>query len=110
LEAVLDKGQPLLVGWRAILLRARKSIFIIRLLATDYGLFLEAYIMQSGFLDKRMGLVLAVSNAGHLLPLNLKVWLMTRKFRRQMKIGFVPHNRGRFARCVALLPHNARTM
>lgn len=78
LESVLDKlNRYSTAGARSALARGKRGSLGKAVL---HGLwaFLRAYVLQRGFLDGRMGFVLAVSNAEGTYYRYLKLWLLQR--------------------------------
>ena len=77
-EAVLDKvNRYSTAGAQNLLMRGKKAS-LGKALGHGLWAFFRTYVLRFGFLDGRMGLVLAVSNAEGTYYRYLKLWLMTR--------------------------------
>ena len=77
-EAVLDKvNRYSTAGAQNLLMRGKKAS-LGKALGHGIWAFFRTYVLRFGFLDGRMGLVLAVSNAEGTYYRYLKLWLMTR--------------------------------
>ena len=78
-EGVLDKANRYSTAG-AQMLRARgKTSSVGKAVAHGLWAFLRTYLFRLGFLDGRMGLVLAISNAEGTYYRYLKLWLLTRQ-------------------------------
>lgn len=78
-ESVLDKANRYsTAGALALFKRGRKASLSA---AIGHGIwaFFRTYVLRLGFLDGRMGLVLAISNAEGTYYRYLKLWLLTRE-------------------------------
>ena len=78
LEAVLDKTNLYSTAGAQSLLRKGKTASISKALGHGLWAFVRTYFLRLGFLDGRMGLVLAVSNAEGTYYRYLKLWLLQR--------------------------------
>ena len=79
LEAVLDKVNRYSSAGAQILSARGKKASLTKALGHGLWAFFRTYVLRLGFLDGRMGLVLAVSNAEGTYYRYLKLWLMTRE-------------------------------
>ena len=78
-ESVLDKvNRYSTAGARAMAARGKRASPA-RALVHGLWAFLRTYVLQRGFLDGAMGLVLAVSNAEGTYYRYLKLWLLQRE-------------------------------
>ena len=75
-EAVLDKVNRYSTAGAQILLANGKKASLGKALGHGLWAFIRTYILRFGFLDGRMGLVLAISNAEGTYYRYLKLWLM----------------------------------
>lgn len=75
-EAVLDKANRYSTAGAQILLNRGKSASLGTALGHGLWTFIRTYFLRLGFLDGRMGLVLAISNAEGTYYRYLKLWLM----------------------------------
>ena len=78
-EAVLDKVNRYSTAGAQILSRQGKKASLGKALVHGLWAFFRTYILRLGFLDGRMGLVLAISNAEGTYYRYLKLWLMSRE-------------------------------
>ena len=79
LEAVLDKVNRYSTAGAQILFMRKKKASLGKALGHGLWAFFRTYVLRLGFLDGRMGLVLAVSNAEGTYYRYLKLWLMSRE-------------------------------
>ena len=79
LEAVLDKVNRYSSAGAQILFARGKKASLSKAFGHGLWAFLRSYVLRLGFLDGRMGLVLAVSSAEGTYYRYLKLWLMTRE-------------------------------
>ena len=79
LDAVLDKVNRYSTAGAQILFVRGKKASLGKALSHGLWAFFRTYVLRLGFLDGRMGFVLAVSNAEGTYYRYLKLWLMTRK-------------------------------
>lgn len=79
LEAVLDKVNRYSTAGAQVLLKRGKKASFAKALGHGLWAFFRTYILRRGFLDGRMGLVLAISNAEGTYYRYLKLWLMSRE-------------------------------
>ncbi len=77
-EAVLDKANRYSTAGAQILLERGKTASVGKALAHGFWAFFRTYVLRLGFLDGRMGLVLAISNAEGTYYRYLKLWLLSR--------------------------------
>ncbi len=77
-EAVLDKANRYSSAGALALYKAGKKASLRKALGHGLWAFLRTYIFRLGFLDGRMGLVLAISNAEGTYYRYLKLWLMSK--------------------------------
>lgn len=80
-EAVLDKANRYSTAGAQIAFAQGKKASLWKALAHGLWAFFRTYILRLGFLDGRMGLVLAISNAEGTYYRYLKLWLLTRQQR-----------------------------
>ena len=78
-EAVLDKANRYSTAGAQILFKRGKKASLGKALGHGLWAFFRTYVMRFGFLDGRMGLVLAISNAEGTYYRYLKLWLITRE-------------------------------
>ena len=78
-ESVMDKANRYSTAGAQILFGKGKSASVGTALAHGLWAFFRTYVVRRGFLDGRMGLVLAISNAEGTYYRYLKLWLMTRE-------------------------------
>ncbi len=81
-ESVLDKANRYSTAGAQALFRREKSGSLGKALGHGLWAFFRTYILRFGFLDGRMGLILAISNAEGTYYRYLKLWLMSRKKQR----------------------------
>ena len=79
LEAVLDKVNRYSTAGAQILFERGKKASLSKAFGHGLWAFFRTYVLRLGFLDGRMGLVLAVSNAEGTYYRYLKLWLMVRE-------------------------------
>ena len=79
LEAVLDKVNRYSTAGAQSLFKQGKKASLGKALGHGLWAFFRTYILRRGFLDGRMGLVLAISNAEGTYYRYLKLWLLSRK-------------------------------
>ena len=77
-EAVLDKANRYSTAGAKSLLQRGKTASVSKALAHGLWAFFRTYVFRCGFLDGRMGLVLAISNAEGTYYRYLKLWLLSR--------------------------------
>ncbi|MES2511044.1 MAG: glycosyltransferase family 2 protein [Pseudomonadota bacterium] len=77
-EAVMDKANRYSTAGAHMLLARGRTASPGRALAHGFWAFFRTYILKLGFLDGRMGLVLAISNAEGTYYRYLKLWLLRR--------------------------------
>ena len=77
-EAVLDKVNRYSTAGAQVLFKRGKKASLGKALSHGLWAFFRTYILRLGFLDGRMGLVLAISNAEGTYYRYLKLWLMSR--------------------------------
>lgn len=77
-EAVLDKANRYSTAGAQILMARGKTASVGTALAHGLWAFFRTYVLRCGFLDGRMGLVLAISNAEGTYYRYLKLWLLSR--------------------------------
>lgn len=80
-EAVLDKANRYSSAGAQILLEKGRTASVGKAIAHGFWAFFRTYIFRRGFLDGRMGLVLAISNAEGTYYRYLKLWLLTQPAR-----------------------------
>lgn len=78
LESVLDKTNRYSTAGAQSLLKKGKTASISKALGHGLWAFVRTYFLRLGFLDGRMGLVLAISNAEGTYYRYLKLWLLQR--------------------------------
>ena len=78
-EAVLDKANRYSTAGAQTLFRQGKKASLGKALGHGLWAFFRTYLLRRGFMDGRMGLVLAISNAEGTYYRYLKLWLMSRK-------------------------------
>lgn len=78
-EAVLDKANRYSTAGAQALHARGKSANVSKAIAHGAWAFFRTYFLRRGFLDGRMGLVLAISNAEGTYYRYLKLWLLTRE-------------------------------
>ena len=76
-EAVLDKANRYSTAGAKILFDKGKKASLGKAFGHGFWAFFRTYILRLGFLDGRMGLILAISNAEGTYYRYLKLWLMT---------------------------------
>ena len=76
LEAVLDKTNRYSSAGAKSLLSKRKTASVSKALGHGFWAFFRTYFLRLGFLDGRLGLVLAISNAEGTYYRYLKLWLL----------------------------------
>ena len=81
LESVLDKVNRYSTAGAKVLFNREKKASLGKALGHGLWAFFRTYILRFGFLDGRMGLVLAISNAEGTYYRYLKLWLMSRQNR-----------------------------
>ena len=79
LEGVLDKVNRYSTAGAQILFERGKKASLSKAFGHGLWAFFRTYVLRLGFLDGRMGLVLAVSNAEGTYYRYLKLWLMARE-------------------------------
>ena len=77
-EAVLDKANRYSTAGAEAAFIQGKTASLGKALAHGVWAFFRTYVLRFGFLDGRMGLVLAISNAEGTYYRYLKLWLMSR--------------------------------
>lgn len=80
-EAVLDKANRYSTAGAQSLLNKGKTASLRKALGHGLWAFIRTYFLRLGFLDGRMGLVLAISNAEGTYYRYLKLWLLHREDR-----------------------------
>jgi len=75
-EAVLDKANRYSTAGAQILLEKGRTASVGKAIAHGFWAFFRTYVLRRGFLDGRMGLVLAISNAEGTYYRYLKLWLL----------------------------------
>ena len=75
-EAVLDKANRYSTAGAQHLFQQGKKVSISQAIGHGLWAFFRTYVLRRGFLDGRMGLLLAISNAEGTYYRYLKVWLM----------------------------------
>ena len=78
-EAVLDKANRYSTAGAQALFKRGGEASLSKALSHGLWAFFRTYILRLGFLDGRMGLVLAISNAEGTYYRYLKLWLMSRE-------------------------------
>lgn len=78
LESVLDKTNQYSSAGALVLLNKGKSSSISKALGHGFWAFIRTYFLRLGFLDGRLGLILAISNAEGTYYRYLKLWLLRR--------------------------------
>lgn len=78
-EAVLDKVNRYSTAGAQVLYERAKSASVSKAITHGAWAFFRTYFLRRGFLDGRMGLVLAISNAEGTYYRYLKLWLLSRK-------------------------------
>lgn len=78
LETVLDKINRYSTAGAQVLFERKKKASLGKAVSHGLWAFFRTYILRLGFLDGRMGLVLAISNAEGTYYRYLKLWLMSR--------------------------------
>lgn len=78
-EAVLDKANRYSTAGAQILFKRGKKASPGKALGHGLWAFFRTYVLRLGFLDGRMGLLLAISNAEGTYYRYLKLWLMSRE-------------------------------
>lgn len=81
LESVLDKANRYSTAGAQVMFASGKTASLGKALSHGFWAFFRTYILRLGFLDGRMGLVLAISNAEGTYYRYLKLWLMNRQRR-----------------------------
>jgi glycosyltransferase involved in cell wall biosynthesis len=76
-EAVLDKTNRYSTAGAQMLHKKGQSASVGKAIARGLWAFFRTYVIRRGFLDGRMGLVLAISNAEGTYYRYLKLWLMS---------------------------------
>ena len=76
-EAVLDKANRYSTAGAQHLFQQGKKVSISQAIGHGLWAFFRTYVLRRGFLDGRMGLLLAISNAEGTYYRYLKVWLMS---------------------------------
>ena len=76
-EAVLDKANRYSTAGAQHLFQKGKNASVSQALGHGLWAFFRTYVLRLGFLDGRMGLLLAISNAEGTYYRYLKVWLMS---------------------------------
>ena len=79
LESVLDKANRYSTAGAQALFKRGKKASLGKALGHGLWAFFRTYILRFGFLDGRMGLVLAISNAEGTYYRYLKLWLMSKE-------------------------------
>lgn len=78
-EAVMDKANRYSTAGAQHLFQKNKKASISTALSHALWAFFRTYVLRRGFLDGRMGLVLAISNAEGTYYRYLKLWLMSQQ-------------------------------
>ena len=78
-EAVLDKANRYSTSGAELAFSQGKKASLSKALAHGFWAFFRTYVLRLGFLDGRMGLVLAISNAEGTYYRYLKLWRMTQR-------------------------------
>ena len=78
LESVLDKTNRYSSAGAQALLNKGKTSSVSKALGHGFWAFFRTYFLRRGFMDGRMGLVLAISNAEGTYYRYLKLWLLHR--------------------------------
>lgn len=76
-EAVLDKANRYSTSGAELAFSQGKKASLSKAIAHGFWAFFRTYVLRLGFLDGRMGLVLAISNAEGTYYRYLKLWRMT---------------------------------
>lgn len=92
-EAVLDKLNRYSTAGAQILLERGKTASVGKALAHGVWAFFRTYVLRCGFLDGRMGLVLAISNAEGTYYRYLKLWLLSRPMVKNMPNPISPSSK-----------------
>lgn len=79
LETVLDKVNRYSTAGAQVSFERGKKASLAKALGHGLWAFFRTYMLRRGFLDGRMGLVLAISNAEGTYYRYLKLWLMSRE-------------------------------
>ena len=77
-ESVLDKANRYSTAGAQLLFNQNKKASLGKALGHGLWAFFRTYVLRLGFLDGRMGLVLAISNAEGTYYRYLKLWLMSK--------------------------------
>ena len=77
-ESVLDKANRYSTAGAQLLFNRNKKASLGKALGHGLWAFFRTYVLRLGFLDGRMGLVLAISNAEGTYYRYLKLWLMSK--------------------------------
>ena len=77
-EAVLDKTNRYSTAGAQVLLARGKTSSVGKAIGRGFWTFFRTYVLRCGFLDGRLGLVLAISNAEGTYYRYLKLWLLSR--------------------------------
>lgn len=77
-EAVLDKANRYSTAGAEVLYARGKSSSVSKAIAHGVWAFFRTYVLRRGFLDGKMGLLLAISNAEGTYYRYLKLWLLAR--------------------------------
>ncbi len=77
LEQVLDKLNAYSTSGAAMMLSKGRRAGIMTAIVHGFWTFFRGYVIKRGFLDGRMGFVLAISNAHGAYYRYLKLWLLT---------------------------------
>ena len=77
-EAVLDKANRYSTAGAQVLRERGKTSSVGKAIGRGFWAFFRTYVLRFGFLDGRMGLVLAISNAEGTYYRYLKLWLLSR--------------------------------
>ena len=83
LESVLDKVNRYSTAGAQALAQKGTSASLGKALLPGFWAFFRTYVVRRGFLDGRMGLVLAISNAEGTYYRSLKLWLLQRPAARK---------------------------
>ncbi len=86
-EAVLDKANRYSTAGAQALQARGKSASISKAIAHGVWAFFRTYFLRRGFLDGKMGLVLAISNAEGTYYRYLKLWLLSRRGHSDLQDG-----------------------
>jgi hypothetical protein len=82
-ESVLDKANRYSSAGAQMLFARGKTASPGKALGHGVWAFIRTYILKLGFLDGRMGLVLAISNAEGTYYRYLKLWLLSRQHEKE---------------------------